>query len=131
MRLLIRHSRDEIAGRARDHGRTRISEESRCYSLAEQVEPAWTMLEFESSCALQKEPSASNQAIRLEPKLTWMEVSGSAVARNAHLLLRKAIDTGGLKLTASGNLSRSVVEEMRGIIEWPDYEAKRLSQIIK
>ena len=69
--------------------------------------------------------------IRLEPKLTWMEVSGSAVARNAHLLLRKAIETGGLKLTASGNLSRSVVEEMRGIIEWPDYEAKRLSQINK
>ena len=91
------------------------------------------MLKFVSYCALREEPSASNQVIRIESKLTWMEISGSAVARNAHLLLRKAIETGGLKLTASGNLSRSVVEEMRGIIEWPDYDAKRLwlSQINK
>ena len=89
------------------------------------------MLEFESYCALQKEPSASNQAIRLEPKLTWMEVSGSAVARNAHLLLRKALETGGLKLTATGNLSRSVVEEMRGIFEWPDYDRMQLSSMHK
>jgi hypothetical protein len=94
------------------------------------VEPAWTMLEFESYCALREEPSASNQVIRIEYKLTSEEISGSAVARNAHLLLRKAIERDGLKLTASGNLSRAVVEEMRGIIEWP-YDAKRFSQINK
>jgi hypothetical protein len=95
------------------------------------VAPAWMMLKFESYCALREEPSASNQVIQIESKLTSTEISGSAVARNAHLLLRKAIETGGLKLTASGNLSRSGVEEMRGIIKWPDYEAKRLSQINK
>jgi hypothetical protein len=30
--------------------------------------------------------------------------------------------TGGLKLTATGNLSRAVVEEMCGIIQWPIYD---------
>jgi len=31
------------------------------------VEPAWTMLEFNSLNALRHEPSAGNHAIRLEP----------------------------------------------------------------
>ena len=44
------------------------------------VEPAWTMLEFDSFKALHDEPSANNNAIRLEPKLTTTEVSASAVA---------------------------------------------------
>jgi hypothetical protein len=33
------------------------------------VEPAWTMLEFDSFNALHDEPSATNHAIRLEPYL--------------------------------------------------------------
>jgi hypothetical protein len=37
------------------------------------------------------------------------------------LLLRRASETGGLKLTATGNLSRAVVEGMLGI-KWPDYD---------
>src|SRR6516225_4428275 len=74
------------------------------------VEPAWTMLEFDSFNALHGEPSANNKAIRLEPKLTATEVSLSAVAVNAMLLLRRAAESGGLKLTATGNLSRAVVE---------------------
>ena len=39
------------------------------------VEPAWTMLEFDSFNALHDEPSINNSAIRLEPKLTATEVS--------------------------------------------------------
>jgi hypothetical protein len=89
------------------------------------VEPAWTMLEFDSFNALHDEPSANNNAIRLEPKLTATEVSGSAVAVNTMLLLRTAAETGGLKLTATGNLSRAVVEGMLGI-EWPDYDKAEL-----
>jgi hypothetical protein len=73
------------------------------------VEPAWTMLDLDSFAALHDEPSAGNQAIRLEPSLTETDLSGSAVTRNALLLLRRAIETGGLKLTATGNLSRAVV----------------------
>jgi hypothetical protein len=54
------------------------------------IEPAWTTLEFSSYNALHAEPSASNHAIRLEPNLTETDLSGSAVARNALLLLRRA-----------------------------------------
>jgi hypothetical protein len=49
------------------------------------VEPAWTMLQSDSFNALHDEPSASNQAIRLEANLTGTEISGSAVAANALL----------------------------------------------
>src|SRR5215469_17876647 len=94
------------------------------------VEPAWTMLEFDNFNALHEEPSASNNAIRLEPKLTATEVSVSAVAVNTMLLLRRAAETGGLKLTATGNLSRAVVEGMLGI-EWPDYDKAELVQYNK
>ena len=89
------------------------------------VEPAWTMLEFDSFNALHDEPSINNNAIRLESKLTAAEVSASAVAVNTMLLLRRAAETGGLKLTATGNLSRAVVEEMLWI-EWPDYDTAEL-----
>src|SRR5215467_3798635 len=90
------------------------------------IEPAWTMLDFHSFNALQDEPSSSNHAIRLEPNLAETELSASAVAANALLLLRRAAETGGLKLTATGNLSRAVVEEMCGIIEWPGYDKDEL-----
>jgi hypothetical protein len=74
------------------------------------VEPAWTMLEFDSLNALRHEPSTNNHAIRLEPDLGDAEISGSAVTANALILLRRAAQAGGLKLTATGNLSRAVVE---------------------
>jgi hypothetical protein len=83
------------------------------------VEPAWTMLDFDSFNALHDEPSGSNRAIRLEPDLADSEISGSAVTANALILLQRAAETGGLKLTATGNLSRAVVEEMCGAMEWP------------
>ncbi len=90
------------------------------------VEPAWTMLEFESFNALHDEPSANNRAIRLEANLTDSEIVGSAVTANALLLLRRAAETGGLKLTETGNLSRAVVEEMCGTIKSPNYDKDEL-----
>ena len=95
------------------------------------VEPVWTMLEFNSFKALHDEPSASNHAIRLEPDLADAEISGSAVTANALLLLRRAAETGGLKLTATGNLSRAVVEEMFEIIRAPDYDEAELLRFQK
>lgn len=77
------------------------------------------MLEYESYNALHDEPSAGNHAIRLEPALTEIDLAGSAVTRNAAILLRRAADAGGLKLTQTGNLARSVVAEMIEIMEWP------------
>jgi hypothetical protein len=95
------------------------------------VEPAWTMLEYDSLNSLRKESSAGNQAIRLEPNLTQTHLSGSAVTRNALLVLQRAADKDGLALTATGNLSRAVVAEMCEIIEWPDYDKQELFRFSK
>src|SRR6202047_4702118 len=95
------------------------------------IEPAWTMLEFNSLNALRQEPSGGNHAIRLEPDLADAEISGSAVTANALILLRRAAETGGLKLTATGNLSRAVVEEMFGIIKAPGYDKTELLRVQK
>jgi hypothetical protein len=54
------------------------------------IEPAWTMLEFNSFNALLDEPSASNGAIRLEANLPDLELSGSAIVANALILLRRS-----------------------------------------
>jgi len=95
------------------------------------VTPAWTMLEFASFNSLRDEPSASNRTIRLDPNLTTADLSGSAITRNAMVLLRGAIETKGLKLTATGNLSRPVVAEMCGIMEWPDYDKQEMFRFHK
>lgn len=97
------------------------------------VEPAWTLLTFESLRALRQEPSAGQSAIRISNDLSTDEVAGSAVARNTLILLQQAIERGGLPLTATGNLSRAVVAEMRKLIEWPDYnqaDAFRFNKVI-
>jgi len=93
--------------------------------------PAWTMLEYDSFNSLHHELSASNQAIRLEPNLTETDLSGSAVAHAARILLQRSLDTGGLKLTATGNLSRTVIAEMVKIIEWPGLDKAELFQFHK
>jgi hypothetical protein len=92
------------------------------------VEPAWTMLEFDSFNALHEEPSADNNAIRLEPNLTETDLAGSMVTRTARIMLQRAADTGGLKLTATGNLSRSVVAEMIEVVEWPGIDKEEAFQ---
>jgi len=97
------------------------------------VEPAWTLLTFESLRALRREPSAAQTAIRISSDLSVGEIAGSPVARNTLVLLRQAIERGGLPLTATGNLSRAVVAEMCKLIEWPDYDqadAFRLNKVI-
>jgi hypothetical protein len=97
------------------------------------VEPAWTLLTFESLLALRHEPSAVQSAIQIANDLSLGEIAGSPVARNTLILLRQAIERGGLALTATGNLSRAVVAEMCKLIEWPDYDqadAFRFNKVI-
>jgi hypothetical protein len=97
------------------------------------VEPAWTLLTFDSLRALRQEPSASQTAIRIANDLSTDEITGSAMARNTLILLRQVIERGGLPLTATGNLSRAVVAEMCKLIEWPHYDqadAFRLNKVI-
>ena len=83
------------------------------------VEPAWTLLNFESLRALRQEPSRQNRAISLSSDLTDAEIAGSAMVRNALILLERANEADGLKLTATGNLSRNVVAEMIQRFRWP------------
>ena len=97
------------------------------------VEPAWTLLTFESLRALRHEPSAIQTAIRIANDLSVGEIAGSPVARNTLILLRQAIERVGLPLTATGNLSRATVAEMCKLIEWPDYDqadAFRFNKVI-
>ena len=89
------------------------------------------MLDFDSLNALRHEPSASNHAIRLEPDLADAGVFGSAVTTNSLILLRRATETDGLKLTTTGNLSRVAVEEMCRIMEWPGYDKDELFEFHK
>jgi hypothetical protein len=89
------------------------------------------MLEYDSYNALHQEPSADNQAIRLQPGLTEADLAGSAVLRTARTLLQRAADNGGLKLTATGNLSRSVVAEMIQLIEWADFDKTTMFDLNK
>jgi hypothetical protein len=97
------------------------------------VEPAWTLLTFDSLQALRQEPSAGQTAIRLATDLSAAEIVASAAARNTLILLRHAIEHDGLALTATGNLSRAVVAEMCKLIDWPQYdqaEAFRFNKVI-
>src|SRR5947209_6633881 len=85
------------------------------------VEPAWMLLDFESFCALREEPSRENRALSLSNDLTDAEIAASAVARNTLILLGRANEGEGLKLTSTGNLSRNVVAEMVQQFEWPGF----------
>ena len=86
------------------------------------VEPAWTLLSQDSFHALRKPPSPTEGSIRLANNLTPDEIHQSAVARNALMLLHAATDAPGLKMTATGNLSRSVVAQMFDLFTWPDLD---------
>ena len=70
-------------------------------------------------------------AIRIANDLSADEIASSAVARNTFILLQQAIERCGLPLTATGNLSRAVVAEMRELIEWPDYDQADAFQLHK
>lgn len=95
------------------------------------VEPAWTLLDQASFTALHRPPSPSAGPIRLAFDLTFEEVQQSAVARNALILLRAAASGPGLKMTATGNLSRNVVAEMCDLFTWPEFDKEGAFQFHK
>ena len=61
-----------------------------------------------ASNALRHQPSADNDAIRLETNFIEAELLGSTITANALLLLRRAAETGEQKLTATGSLSPDI-----------------------
>ena len=97
------------------------------------IEPAWTLLNLATFNALRRPPSPTAGPIRLAADLADGEIQQSAVARNALILLRAAAEGPGLKMTATGNLSRGVVAEMCDLFTWPGFdkaEAFRLHKVI-
>jgi hypothetical protein len=86
------------------------------------IEPAWTLLDFDSFNALRHEPSRDKRAIRLAVNTSATDIAASPVASNTLTLLHLAEQAVGLKLTATGNLSRAIVAEMCDSFKWPDYD---------
>jgi len=97
------------------------------------IEPAWTLLDLASFNALQRPPHPILGPIRLTYDLPVEDIQRSAVARNTLILLRAAAEGPGLKMTATGNLSRGVVAEMCDLFTWPGFdkaEAFRLHKVV-
>ena len=86
------------------------------------IEPAWTLLDFSSFNALHRPPSPTEGPIRLAANLKPAELQRSPVARNVIMLLQAAAVGPGLKLTATGNLTRGVVAEMIDAFAWPGFD---------
>jgi hypothetical protein len=86
------------------------------------IEPAWTLLDQASFWALRHPPSPTAGPIRLAADLTPREIQQSAVAQNALIVLGAAGEGPGLKLTATGNLSRALVAEMCNRFTWPEFD---------
>lgn len=97
------------------------------------IEPAWTLLDQASFAALHGPPSPRDGPLKLATDLTPSEIGKSAIARNALILLHAATTGPGLKLTATGNLSRQVVAEMWELFSWPEFdkvEERRFHKVI-
>src|ERR1700737_1576512 len=97
------------------------------------VDPAGTLLDMGGLNALRRGPPKDNRALALANKPPAEEIAASAVARNTLNLLRSSADGDGLKLTATGNLSRIVVAEMVDLFAWPGFdrpEAFRLHKVM-
>ena len=97
------------------------------------VEPAWTLLDLDSFSQLRSPPSSNASAIQLAPDLTENELQASSITKNTLTFLKAASESPGLKLTARGNLSRTVVAEMCATFDWPDFNKDdqfRLNKVI-
>jgi hypothetical protein len=98
------------------------------------LEPAWTLLDQHSFDALRHmPPSASGGAIRLAADLSAEELRRSPFVSGTATLLRAGAQGDGLKLTATGNLSRAVVSEMIDHFLWAGFdraEAFRFHKVV-
>ena len=73
-------------------------------------EPAWTLLTFESWCAVRRKPEETGCALSLS------EETSSTLASNALMFLSRV--GSGTRLTTTGNLTRAFVAEMLEAFVW-------------
>ncbi|RZL84816.1 MAG: hypothetical protein EOP66_02340 [Sphingomonas sp.] len=83
--------------------------------------PAWTLLDLESFVVLRDQRAAPGKAIRLLDAVVAADVSGILV-RNTTILLTRAMQDGGLGLTATGNLKKAVLAETTPRMEWSGFD---------
>lgn len=95
------------------------------------VEPIWICLEFDLFCRLQLAPDEPDAAISFAHDLTPSEASSAPVLRAALRMLEAADAPNGLKLTATGNLSRAGIMALIGACNWPTFELERLIAVTK
>ena len=95
------------------------------------IMPVWTLLDERSFFALHHPPSRADAAIQIATNLTRDEINISPMSRNALLLLQAGSIPLGLKLTATGNLSRQVVAQMWDMMEWPRFDKAETLRICK
>lgn len=95
------------------------------------IVPAWTLLDQASFAALRQPPSLPGSALKLAIDLAPGEIAQSAVTRNVLILLHAASVAPGLKLTATGNLSRKVVSDMWEVFSWPDFDKEEARRFLK
>ena len=86
------------------------------------IEPAWSLLDPRDFDLLSPPTSRDRLPIQFANDFTPAEIQQSLIARNMLVLLRAAADGPGLKLTATGNLSRTVVAAMIERFNWPEQE---------
>ncbi|MGD9882670.1 MAG: hypothetical protein AB7F22_29600 [Reyranella sp.] len=86
------------------------------------IEPAWTLLDQSSYEALRLHSQPPGGPIRLASDFSPDEIVHSPVARNTLILLHSASAAPGLKMTATGNLTRNVVAEMCDLFSWPGFD---------
>lgn len=95
------------------------------------IEPAWTLLDFDSISAISDHDPVKRGAIAFDLTLPAEVFSGSAVLRNAGLLLTHAAAEEGLTLTATGNLTRRLVAALTGAMTWPGYDVQEVLRFCK
>lgn len=84
--------------------------------------PAWTLLDAVSFSALRQAPITPGAAIRLRADTLETDLSSSTIARNTIILLQHTAESAGLRLTATGNLTRATVADMIPQMEWQRFD---------
>jgi hypothetical protein len=69
--------------------------------------------------------------IRLAADFTAAEIAASPAASHMLKLLRMADDADGLRLTASGNLTRAVVADFAAMLDWPGFDLALVSRFCR
>ncbi|WID97536.1 hypothetical protein QO058_04515 [Bosea vestrisii] len=87
------------------------------------IPPAWTHLQPDSLKALLEPPGRVPQALRLTPYNVPIEAALQVpMVVAARLLLKLAVEKGGLVLTPAGALKRADVWHVFDRTEWPGYD---------